>query len=370
MPPKKKAVEKGDEVEPERETSERELITSPLSSAASNSTASSVSTRSSGTVSSEQLERILEANMTSMMALLDRRAAASDHTSSSGGEGGRPLLTRVDIPKWVEGENPSDYFAKYEQALSHKGVERSKWGSLLQVYISGSAQASFKQVNPELLKDYDQVKCEMLESLGDTPERADKRWFGLSRQRGENHRALFRRVHNTGYRRMDGLKSKEECCNKMILSKFMTLLSSDCYASVAAKRPKNGQEAAKYAQEFEEDVSFSRSLQPGSSGGHYHSYKRENNNGIVNAQGGVSGVSQNQDSDIGQSSEGSSNQASESKGEYPTGRNFDDRKQVTCYGCGEVGHIRPNCPYKVRSVRSIVEKKAVPTMLVKGVWLV
>ena len=28
------------------------------------------------------------------------------------------------------------------------------------------------------------------------------------------------------------------------------------------------------------------------------------------------------------------------------------RKPVTCYGCGELGHIKPNCPNRVRRVRS------------------
>ena len=29
-----------------------------------------------------------------------------------------------------------------------------------------------------------------------------------------------------------------------------------------------------------------------------------------------------------------------------------ERKPLTCYGCGEIGHIRPNCPNKVRRVKS------------------
>ena len=83
---------------------------------------------------------------------------------------------------------------------------------MLQVYLSGKAQASFAQVNPTILKDYDQVKQAMLESLGDTPDGADKRWCTLSRQRDEDHRALYLRVHSTGFRRMHGLETKEELC--------------------------------------------------------------------------------------------------------------------------------------------------------------
>ena len=133
MPPKKKAVEPRVEEESElvdetsRESADLDLAgRSPASSASSVTTASSFSTRSSGSLSAEQLERILEANAKTMMAMMDRMGAITDHSSPSSGEGSRAMQTRVDIPKWVEGETPSDFFSKYEQALSHNGVEKSK----------------------------------------------------------------------------------------------------------------------------------------------------------------------------------------------------------------------------------------------------
>ena len=373
MPPKKRMVEPRAEIEVETvaERGERDdRVGDDIEFEGHSPPASSYSSRSCGSLSAEQLERILAANTKSMMALLERRAVSPSH-SSTDMEGGRPLLTRVDIPKWTEGESPSDFFGKYEQALSHNGVERSKWGSLLQVYISGSAQASFRQLNPAVLADYDQVKKEMLESLGDTPDGADKRWFSLNRQKGENHRALFRRVHNTGFRRMDGLETKEACCNKMILSKFLTLLSPDCYASVTAKKPANGQEAARFAQEFEEDVSFARSLQSKAHGGYYNSYRRENSSrveqqasvGSTNGpRNGASGqVSNNSPSSV-QGQNVGSNQLNVKS--YNKDKSFKkERKPIVCYGCGEPDHIRPNCPNRIRRVKSPVLGAV---MIVKG----
>ena len=369
MPPKlRKQDVRGDEGGGEELESDF-AVTSPRSVASASSIAPGFM------MSTEQLQILLEANNKSMMALMERSASTPAHRPAEPVEGSHPLQTRVDIPKWVEGESPSDFFGKYEQALAHNGVDKSKWGSLLQVYISGSAQASFKQINPVLLKDYDQVKQEMLESLGDTPDGADKRWFTLSRQRGESHRALFRRVHNTGFRRMDGLESKDECCNRMILSKFLTLLSPDCYGSVVAK---NGQEAARFAQEYEEDTSFARSLQSRSSGGHYNSfYKREQNSMVANSQGSNGGPNGSKGGSVNQGS-GSNNSPSpaQSQGSGTNQLNEDklkkqekffkkERKPITCYGCGEPGHIRPNCPNKVRRVKSPELSKV---MVVSG-WL-
>ena len=328
-------------------------------------------------MSAEQLQLVLEANNRSMIALMEKSSSTAAHVPVVSSEHSHLKTSRVDIPKWVDGESPSEFFSKYEQALTHNGVDRGKWGSLLQIYLSGSAQASFSQVNPAVLNDYDQVKKEMLESLGDTPDGADKRWFNLSRQRGETHRALYRRVHNTGFRRMYGMETKEQCCMRMILSKFLSLLSPECYSSVVAKRPVDGQEAAKFAQQYEEDTAFAKSLQLRPNGSHNSFYKREQGSFVAsNSQGGSSGTSGSKggtSSQVGgsnspspaQSQGPSSNQVNVDKGSKQEKYFKKERKPITCYGCGEAGHIRPNCPNKVRRVKSPEHSNV---MVVNG-WL-
>ena len=237
------------------------------------------------------------------------------------------LKLRLKFLNGRRGDSPSEFLGKYEQALIHNGVGRGEWGRLLRVYLSDSGQAAYLLINPDRLGDYDFVRSELLESLGDTPDGADKRWVTLHRNQGESSRALFRRVHATGYRRMEGLSSKEECCNRMILSKFLSLLGPECYSSVVGKRPRNGHEAARFAQEYEEEVLFARSL------------KSWSLDGSDSSDGGMIGRSGPQ----GQSSDGNQDVKT-------TGRQNSDRHPVTCFGCGEPGQIRPNCPHKVRQV--------------------
>ena len=106
---------------------------------------------------------------------------------------------------------------------------------------------------------------------------------------------------------------------------------------------------------------------------HHHSQsysRREQNLGSEPSSsgggdaGGVAGSGSGFQNDyvtgIGQSSDGSS---SESMGVRPVGWNVSDRKQVTCFGCGELGHIRPNCPNRIRRV---IAKDAVPGLTVEG----
>ena len=307
MPPKTRKEHREDE--------ELESVASDSGS----STTTSASSIATLTLSAEQLQLMLDSNTKNMMSFVESKLASSSGASSS--------KIKIEIPKWKEGDSPSEFLGKYEQALIHNGVGRGEWGRLLRVYLSDSDQAAYLLINPDRLGDYDFVRSELLESLGDTPDGADKRWVTLHRNQGESSRALFRRVHATGYRRMEGLSSKEECCNRMILSKFLSLLGPECYSSVVGKRPRNGHEAARFAQEYEEEVLFARSL------------KSWSLDGSDSSDGGMIGRSGPQ----GQSSDGNQDVKT-------TGRQNSDRHPVTCFGCGEPGHIRPNCPHKVRQV--------------------
>ena len=130
--------------------------------------------------------------------------------------------------------------------MTHNKTDKSEWGTMLPVYLSGRAQASLAEVEDDDLDDYDKTKEKMLVSLEDTTTSADRKWWKLSRLPSEDPGAFYLRVHSTGRRRMDGLKSREEMLEKMIVSRFLSLLPQDCYASVVDRNPKNGCEAARF----------------------------------------------------------------------------------------------------------------------------
>ena len=132
----------------------------------------------------------------------------------------------MKVPKWTDDEIPFEYFNKLEKALKHNGVDKAEWGHLLPVYLAGRAQAAFAQVDQDNLDDYDVVKDTLLESLGDTPASADRKWWTLSRQAGEEAGSFYLRVRATGIRRLYGLATREEILEKVVLSRFLSLLPS------------------------------------------------------------------------------------------------------------------------------------------------
>ena len=298
-----------------------------------------------------QLEsaRILESNQKSMAALI---ASLSPATASASSRPARSV--QVKPPKWTDEETPHEYFSKYEKAMLHNGVEKSAWGQLLPVYLAGRAQPALAQVEVDGLDDYESVKATLLESLGDTPESADRKWWSLGRLPGEEPGSFYLRVRSVGLRRLYGLSSKEEITEKVILSRFLSLLPADCYSAVVNKHPKTGLAASRLVQEYEETRTYVRKKQPWKQD-NYHHYKRE--------QRVASPVSP----PARENSASESGNASGFVGSSPRGNRTDKpgRKPIKCHGCGEPGHIRPNCPHKVRRVTSPEPGKS---MSVKG-WL-
>ena len=410
MPPKntRKAHERGEDVEAERDVLEKDIVTSPLSSDAGSY--SSLSSRSTSiALSSAQLESILaatsKANLDSSARLMESNQKAMEDSSaklmqsnqkamidliaslSPGFSGlGPPRPVQVKPPKWSDEDTPYDYFSKYEKAMAHNGVDKAEWGQLLPVYLAGRAQVALAQVNVEDLADYEQVKSTLLDSLGDTLSSADRKWWSLSRLPGEEPGSFYLRVRAIGLRRLHGLTSVGEITEKVILSRFLSLLPADCYAAVSQRQPETGLAASRMVQDFEDTRAYARRRQhwkenthrhrrepvdsssgpndsgygSSSSGGSFENFvSTPSDSGSHGAAGGVgfsgNGSQKEVVSGRGQSSDGCRNQ--ESMGMRPAGR------QVTCHGCGEIGHICPNCPNRIRRV---VEKGAGPGLTVDG----
>ena len=132
MPPKKKGADVREEVregEVERVEEESSEVYSGRSPSHSTSTASSYS--SGGSVTSEQLERILESNQRESAKILESNqksmaALIASLSPASASGGSRPARSvQIKPPKWTDDETPYEYFGKYEKAMLHTGVEKS-----------------------------------------------------------------------------------------------------------------------------------------------------------------------------------------------------------------------------------------------------
>ena len=363
MPPKntRKAKENGEEAE-----TEDHMVASPSASETSTYASSISSAPTSLSLSSAMLESILAARdksfESSMMSILASITPSLTAAPASAPTSLPPARAQVKVPKWSDDEVPYEFFTKLEKALTHNGVEKTSWGQLLPVYLAGKAQAALAQVPVASLDDYEAVKLILLESLGDTPTSADRKWWSLVRQSGEDACSFYLRIRALGMRRLQGLTTKEEIMEKMVLSRFMSLLSSDSYSCAMARQPKDGLEAARIVQELEETRAYTRNRSGWRQDHNHHSQSsRREPNCSSSPNGGSTGSSNSNSGRSGSPSSGagveevtggSPSAEAPASSSYKSGtRDRQNRKPIICHSCGEPGHIRPNCPNIIRSVR-------------------
>ena len=284
-----------------------------------------------------------------------------------------PKKVRVDVPKWTESEVPHEFLSKYEIAQVHNGVDKSEWGLLLQVYLTGTAQAAYALLDPGIYRDYDMVKEQLLKDMRDTPEQADRRWWSLAKKNNESFSAFLVRMRSTATRRFEGCLTREELLEKVILSRFLFSLPAEHYNAVTLREPKTAVQAAGILDDMVSRSEFARTHLGGGERQQNHSYMRRDHryhgyrsgrssptenkpqgnnirqsgtsNGEPKPQEPVGGkVVSNQSHPSGNSQSGN-NQSGSSQS---SGSRQGKPRQIICYSCREPGHIKPNCPYRVR----------------------
>ena len=290
-----------------------------------------------------------------------------------------PRKVRVDVPKWTESEVPHEFLSKYEIAQVHNGVDKAEWGLLLQVYLSGTAQAAYAQLDPSLLRNYDLLKDQLLKDLRDTPEQADRGWWSLAKKHNESFGAFLVRMRSTATRRFEGCLTREELLEKVILSRFLFSLQADQYQAVTLREPKTAMQAASILDDMVSRSDFAKKHLRGGDKpeqqnhsygrrehGHrsYHGYRNDRGDrsgrssptekqpqGNNSRQSGTPNVEPKPQEPVGgKVVNNPSHQSNDSQGGGKHDRG--SRKPVICHNCNEPGHIRPNCPNRVRSVRS------------------
>ena len=352
--------EEDSELEVELDPIAREDTLSPLYSASSS--AGSVASGGSGsTVSPEQLQMILAANNksmeTSILSIISTMTPSAGSVAPTPAVASRPAVTPVKVPKWTDGDQAFSFFTKLETALTHNMVDKATWGRLLPVYLSGRAETAFAQVDRAKLGDYDTVKSVLLKALGDTPAHADRNWWSLSRLSGETPADFYLRIRNTGLRRLTQLPTREDVVEHMILSRFLSLLPADSYTAVTSQHPKSGLEAAELLQDFEESRAYAWKRQNWKNT--HHSGRREHSRGSGNHgsshDGRHSSPSKSGSSptrSTSNSGTGVSDDNVQSNSGAPAHNKGSGRRPIICHNCGEPGHIKPNCPHRIRRVKA------------------
>ena len=124
MPPKYKKAAEVREIEVERDDREESVL--------SEATVGIESVASSVTVTSDHLEHILQANHSSIAALIAALPIAASRPEASD-----TRTMQIKLPKWSDDESPFDYYTKFEKAMNHNKVKECDWPQVLPVCLTG-----------------------------------------------------------------------------------------------------------------------------------------------------------------------------------------------------------------------------------------
>ena len=267
-------------------------------------------------------------------------------------------MGRATLAKWLLETESSSKCVKLTRAqASTEKIQEEK--DKLSLEASGAS--------PHLISD---IFNALLNSIGDTPSNAGRKWWTLARQSGETYNSLYLRVYTTNLHRLEGANDRQSIIERLAMSRFMSLLPYDCFNYVFSRNQKTGRKAADFATEFAQTRSFAKRhnhtrFGPHHSGPHHLSSHR--------AHGGLASQRLQFDAGKGQTNDDTHNHhyrgehvptGAESQGVQSSGDNKQKSgasgvhksgvksKSIVCHSCGEPGHIRPNCPNRVKRVSS------------------
>ena len=252
----------------------------------------------------------------------------------------------VSVPKWTDDERPANYLWKFEQAMTCNKEPKIRWAELLPLYLTGNASTVYTaRVSADVKNYYEAIKTNLLDSFWDTVQQARKDWWTLRKLQGECPEELVIRIEGKIKRGLDGCDLIMDATAMITLSTFLSILPSDVSTFVLGRNPKSAMEAAHMASEFQPLHSWK--AKPTYSSRYDRrdenpSYRSDRSEGRKDASSSASGAARG----------GGQNRQQQGFSERNKTRtesySNNSERLITCYGCGEKGHKRPDCPKRVR----------------------
>ena len=276
-----------------------------------------------------------------------RDGSADSSTSLSNDHHSWGAWTTKLIPHFDE-EDVGKFFRSFEKVANQLGWHRETWSVLVQSMFRGRAQLAYSSLNDEDSADYEKVKVAVLNAYEMVPEAYRLKFRKYSKSDKDTYVEFLRNksVMFEDWLRAGKIESFDDLKNAVILEDFKYNLPVTIRAHLEEFNIGSAGEAAQAADRYilSHDLSHK--------GNNWRPSSNFKNNFVGNS--GYKRMGKGKRS-VTEDDEESVSSGDSSVKNFSEGANQVSRKQVVCYACQKVGHIRVNCPELKGTVALITE---------------
>ena len=245
------------------------------------------------------------------------------------------------ILTWKNQDDPDVYIQQFERWMSIHKVPKTAWAELLPNVLEGKVRTIYHtDISDADVGNYDKVKELLLAALGSTVDECRREYWSLKQLPKESVIDMAVCVKRMPTRYCKGCTTTvETVAEQMALGRFLSMLPPGIAAQVRREKPKTTTEAARMAHTITKDRAEVKEA--------YWNKPKDNNRKPYFERKDTSPKPE------------SSHVSSNTKGESEDTSNADSGpfSWMKCYGCGQKGHKRSECPKKVLRIITPKQEK-------------
>ena len=136
----------------------------------------------------------------------------------------------IKYPELHDDESPIEFFNKLEWTAHYNRLSADDKVFTLRLHLHGKTSRAFcTLIDEEDMDNYDHVKATLLEALGDTPTRADWKWWQLHFRQGDYPMEYAQTVLLLNNRRLKEAPDRKSVLELVALYKFLHSLPAEMH---------------------------------------------------------------------------------------------------------------------------------------------